>query len=696
MKHNRKPAKASRTLPLAGPLKKLGGVFARHRSVFLVMLCAAAVVLTMGAPAALFAVSDELRFARAETAGNPYQSRTVEGDDLYLVRALKERSEAEIASIASYEAGGQNDTTLYLGGQENDLSQMQYSSMLAPHCETVLTGLQESGTIDENWLVEILDAAVSDPYNFYGVSDTMGFLTFGYFPNRMQEAQRMSMTVESRTGKMVSLQLLVSTPIDPPNPEQLLRAWMEQNDLDILGDWTVPVGTRWETSGLYSARGGLLATCVTALDETTGSYALSLDLVPCTEEQMQAATLPGEDSDATISDDQLYTGQMVRISNALFNEGSSLLFPFRNDFTGEIFLYRLDYASMDTAPVCTKEGCTHQGEGCAAWVCQSDGGTAVYPFAEGNQCYVIVLTSDNTEAQVFALDGSQHRQLATVSGQGMLDPLGAGNGKLYLIGYQNENLVGCEPAHILAVDLQTGEVTATPALLSADDQVVGCFGGCLVLVQNTSPRADRIGQKYSQYWGFLYQLLRQDGNLRVVLLDPATGARRLVSYLSGNQLNLGKRYTADEWLFSVNAVQYSSDNYVSSIQNDLAFVLNLRNGTLTEMTFSLEDVSDPAVYSIGEICPLSSLAGENGAFSKDLLAVSGDRAGSDLLLNPESGTLQPCTPCLESADWYPCAVTENGELIVLNTASPATIFGKVRLEDLVLIGADGVIPMNYY
>ena len=68
------------------------------------------------------------------------------------------------------------------------------------------------------------------------------------------------------------------------NISNLLNAWVQWEGLTDLGDWTVPYGSDYAETGLYSARGNALLTCV------YGSF--TLDDVPRAYYSMQLTWQP--------------------------------------------------------------------------------------------------------------------------------------------------------------------------------------------------------------------------------------------------------------------------------------------------------------------------------------------------------------------------------------------------------------------
>ena len=79
------------------------------------------------------------------------------------------------------------------------------------------------------------------------------------------------------------------------NISDLLNAWVQWEGLTDLGDWTVPYGSDYAETGLYSARGNALLTCVygsfTLDDVPRAYYSMQLTWQPYAPTRSRAAPI---------------------------------------------------------------------------------------------------------------------------------------------------------------------------------------------------------------------------------------------------------------------------------------------------------------------------------------------------------------------------------------------------------------------
>ena len=163
----------------------------------------------------------------------------------------------------------------------------------APWLDAMVTPEQQAGMFydaggAEYWL----------SYPYYSV-DTLGFVTITMFTLRGQQARTAwTLTLDSRTGQVVSLWMSVEAPLgevewtngeqavlehaDPlPAPDKdALLAWANELGLETLGDWTEPGGSY--ANALYSPNGRALLTAAShpyTADGGTHRY-LSMAVTP--------------------------------------------------------------------------------------------------------------------------------------------------------------------------------------------------------------------------------------------------------------------------------------------------------------------------------------------------------------------------------------------------------------------------------
>ena len=642
--------------------------------------CALAVALTMLAPLALFAAGDAARFSRGEEMTAPYQPRTVAGDDLYLVRMLAERSDAEVASYqTSMDGAGELDDSqpIYLSGSDN----LQYSPVLAPRCKEVLSELVDAGVLRYDWVSTLLDEPddVTQSW-FYGASDTLGFLTISRREEGGEGQEQMRMTLESRTGKVVALQLDLNTAYaTQPDAESVLRAWVAFNDLDILGDWQPPAGTRWQDTGLYSARGGLLATCV-SVNLAEGHMAISLDLVPCTPEQLQAAALAGQGEASGITDAQIDAAQtLYRLDSRICNQGEVVY--YLRDAGGHSLVMCLDTIHGLAWPACRVSGCPHAGPECPACIERE---VAALHRADDGGVYLFLPESYERDGQrlppqilEIAADWQSRRTVAELTGD-HAGFLAVGQGVAYVALNSEESDYGTQPRRVAAIDLATGQRTLTPTLLDNNEQLQGCCGNCLMVMRSVSGRADR--NPGSGYSDLSSQIDQRVATMEAELIDPATGARRHIAWLPGSLSGGGQPYNGmvdgSEWLFTTYTLNTADELETWNV------VVDLRSGEPR----ALQLPSNLFVTN-------AALAPEGGFAGGWLYITQPGIYGSVLLYAPDAGEQYEIPDNIPHNGWNPQALTAGGLLMAHGDimAGGACLIAQ---EELVRYGQDALRPVE--
>ena len=520
-------------------------------------VCALAAVLALAAPLAMFALGDAARFGRPAAAQTPYQSRQVQGDDLYLVRMLREREQAELELYQARATGSSAaDSGFYLPAQTD----LQYSELLAPRTARMLQEMQDAGVLPIDWLYPLIQRAESDPAHFVGSTDTLGFLTVandnapadpGEFASGWEtdvpsgtaalELPFVNLVAESRTGKVVSLQgVLPGIGLPAPDPRQALRAWVSLNDLDLLGDWEVPEGTCWEDNGLYSRSGELLATLIFAQDEDAGVSLFSLDLAPCPPSRLQAArnALPGQESG--ISDSQITSGALQPV-RPWYNTGDAYYFyePVSSRLESPMRLLQVDFSNGSYTCPCTLPGCAHDTLDCPA--CFGDQyATNTGLYVENGAIYLFLprrfdpYTGGERAAEIQVVSAGGTRRDTVASLPDDMQYLAAGGGTVYGLLRTDSYDYGTRPASLAAVSLTDGTRTVTDALLAPGEQVLGCQGGLLVTARQNDRRAGAAGGS-----DFVGAWLRAGGTSELCLLDPVTGSRRQAATLEGKVTQAG-------------------------------------------------------------------------------------------------------------------------------------------------------------
>lgn len=655
--------------------------------------CVLAVLLTMLAPSAMFTLGDAARFSNAARMDTPYQSRTVEGDDLYLVRMLNERAEAESAAYQAEASDGNSSQPIYFGGEDS----LQRSPQLVPRCEELLNSMLEAGilTVDQAAAGQILIDGYPD--RFFGGSDTLGFLTIVCSPADNTAEPVMRMVLESRTGKVVSFQLWngwngwpddynglesIGSEVDT---EAVLRAWVAMNDLDILGDWTVPENTIWQDTGLYSARGGLLATCVTVMDDGNALGGVALDLVPCTPQQMQAAALAGEGDASGITNNQLYTGGgLVDVRSDFCNTYREVYFLDGGyDSLTPLQVLCMDASAGTVQIACRKPDCTHSDESCPAVVGDAyDNGAGAYLHAANGKLYVLLPACTDGEGTrrpprivELSADRTGKRTVAALTGDN-IEYLAGSVSTVYGLLNTSGSAGGTQPRRLVAVDLATGQRTLTPALIGPDEQITGCYNGCLVAVRRVYSRA-WLPENFTVISSWLRS---QATRLEVELIDPAAGSHRHVAWLPGNDILFSQPYSANEFLFVTEAGHVSTDG-VAQAENLPATVVNLRSGSNWQFDLPEEDV-----YSLTTYASLSA----PGVEQRNLVVYRAPDSGG--LYDPATGEVRQLPRDVVVQGWFPAALTSCG-LLVQREGTAGEILGIADPDALLYTGADAIRPV---
>lgn len=227
-----------------------------RRTLALAAGCAALVALLAATLLAWFAFTDSTLLDRAAAMDQPYTSITPTGEDYYLIRQLNAQKEA----LERQYTGEDGDQLYQAGGVIRE--EMIQSYTMGSYLQSLLSGLQAAGVITRGWY----NAAVEliDQYSdfVYSSSDSLGFTRICVFAGYDAYRPAVMVVVESKTGTPVTLWICTSDNNPPPPVAQdCLNAWVAYCGLDGLGDWAAPSGTDYALSGLYSARGGVMASC---------------------------------------------------------------------------------------------------------------------------------------------------------------------------------------------------------------------------------------------------------------------------------------------------------------------------------------------------------------------------------------------------------------------------------------------------
>lgn len=556
--------------------------------------CALVIVLGMLAPSAMFALTDTAFFSSREQAGGGYQSLTPQGDDYYLVRMLHERRDANYASSTAQDNGQ--------GGfyYQNNTGTLPADYSLVPKVEQVFEEYTDREILSMSWLDLFYFGLAADNVmlesSLSGTSDTLGFLSIAC---DVGGVRRLGITMEAHTGKVVELFLRGDSPYydDYPEARQILNQWIALNDLEGLGDWVVPTGTCWEDFGLYSARGELMATCWRG---TNGEESFFwLDLQPCTPEMLAAGTYSAPGEDSAVTDDLLDRDtlhQPIGEEGAVWSDGDTGYY-LETLPGGAARVRYLDYLTNTDGCVCRKPGCTHDNADCPAYLSAEEiaytnprlfaAEGCVYLVSSGNPGIsgedeaIDILLQDGQEPTQDNIDRILHTGIDRISADGLTRETivqlpESGSSSWYCVAvdgtkayfarslaYQESK----EPAdNYLVCDVSTGQITESPAQFFRYEDVLGCYGGCLVIRRTVDP------MDILDYWSSALGTAGQSTSQSCYeLVDPATGQRRGVSTgeTSETRFPWPRLYSARGRLVSVS-------------QAGRVSVLDLRTGTMEE------------------------------------------------------------------------------------------------------------------
>lgn len=288
------------------------------------------------------------------------------GDDLYLVRALAQRSRR----------AGSTQEPLY--GEVD----MGYNGQML--MASYLDEMRAAGVLSEALGVPLVDGLeADDAYQCTYQADTAGFLTLA-LTQQQTNSRLCELTVESRTGKVVSARLCLinAGPVDAAGAKaDMLRAYCEYLGLDMLEDWAPCSGTSYGEDAVYSRDGEVLLAAGTVQDDTLGDRYLLLNarVLPAdTYAQMEQAFDAMQASGGTLA---ACAGLQKLDGGPQPLDETRCMLPV-NAGAG-VLLTVLDKAAMQQGVLCGQPGCAHSAKSeCPALVQSSLGA-----FARGGRVY---------------------------------------------------------------------------------------------------------------------------------------------------------------------------------------------------------------------------------------------------------------------------------------------------------------------
>ena len=277
----------------------------------LTALCALAVACSAAAPAAVLAAADARTMNTVRRSAQPFTASVPCADDYYILRQLTLRNEGRNEHPQELPELPNADRGLFIGASTSLTTMTAGYVSIYEKARAALEHLADSGVLPAPWLDAMVtpeqqagmfyDAGGAEywlGYPYYSV-DTLGFVTITMFTLRGQQARTAwTLTLDSRTGQVVSLWMSVEAPLgevewtngeqavlehaDPlPAPDKdALLAWANVLGLETLGDWTEPGGSY--SNALYYPNGRALLTAAShpyTADGGTHRY-LSMAVTP--------------------------------------------------------------------------------------------------------------------------------------------------------------------------------------------------------------------------------------------------------------------------------------------------------------------------------------------------------------------------------------------------------------------------------
>ncbi|WP_367924287.1 hypothetical protein [uncultured Ruthenibacterium sp.] len=212
-------------------------------------------------------------------------------EDYYLIRALREREKLQTEGP---------DGDLYVQGGELEMEPYEGASLIFRYVEDLV----QAGVFREEWIDWIpinpdfvsawmADTVAEKDISFTYTGDTAGFITlnaFAFVPSYGLEYYYASVIIESRTGKVVSLNLPIFGEVfSEMSPKEMLEKYIDYLDLSGFEDWeevNYNVGT--VGSALYSKQAQTIVVCNSySYEEESGMNKVDLTVFPLDQEMLE-------------------------------------------------------------------------------------------------------------------------------------------------------------------------------------------------------------------------------------------------------------------------------------------------------------------------------------------------------------------------------------------------------------------------
>lgn len=376
------------------------------RGKLLMLACAALVAVLACLPLLWFRAQDARMFGTVNQSSGLYESREVSGDDFYLLQQVKNRTQMNRTDWM-VSAGLDGTAALYTPAG-NSRYNMTSSDTAADFAASLLTQLHDAEVLPDTWYHVAADNLSSySSGELYTSSDSLGITRLLRYPHaaydesdpEYNESPTFALDYDNKTGRL--LNLWVQAPLDDPtllsgspvslNISDLLNAWVQWEGLTDLGDWTVPYGSDYAETGLYSARGNALLTCV------YGSF--TLDDVPRAYYSMQLTWQPYAPTPQPGSTDLLPAEPLPETSDYYYTD--VIAYQWDDDRAAAVFDYdanlilRTNLSTGVQTVFCDVPGCTHTTSSCPARITDQ-----MYSLVPAGDCvYLIYGTYSPTTAK---------------------------------------------------------------------------------------------------------------------------------------------------------------------------------------------------------------------------------------------------------------------------------------------------------
>ena len=280
----------------------------------------------------------------------------------------------------------------------NSRYNMTSSDTAADFAASLLTQLHDAEVLPDTWYHVAADNLSSySSGELYTSSDSLGITRLLRYPHaaydesdpEYNESPTFALDYDNKTGRL--LNLWVQAPLDDPtllsgspvslNISDLLNAWVQWEGLADLGDWTVPYGSDYAETGLYSARGNALLTCV------YGSF--TLDDVPRAYYSMQLTWQPYAPTPQPGSTDLLPAEPLPETSDYYYTD--VIAYQWDDDRAAAVFDYdanlilRTNLSTGVQTVFCDVPGCTHTTSSCPARITDQ-----MYSLVPAGDCVYLV------------------------------------------------------------------------------------------------------------------------------------------------------------------------------------------------------------------------------------------------------------------------------------------------------------------